>query len=458
MQRIPEHIQIKEAARSPSLLRRTILLLAWPVAAEMSLHTITQVVDMAMVGRLGPEAVAAIGLSFRPLFFVMSIFLGIGGGTTALVARFTGAGDRDLANRTMHQALLFAAPIAFILAALLAIFSRSVIGFMGAAPDVLPLGANYIRLMSPGIMLSHLGMVATSGLRGAGDTRTTMRVSAAVNVLNVTLNYILIFGHLGFPALGVRGAGIATSTARGIGGLVILFLLCKGGLVLRLPWPNLGKWDKDLVLRILRVGLPAMIERILDSSAMILQLKMLATQGTTVVAAVTLAQNIEELSFLPAIGLSVAASTLVGQMLGRKDPDSAEGAAWQSSYLGIAFMGSMGLLFLIAPRFLLGMYGAEGELLSVGVSFLRIVGLFQVPMALSMVLAGGLRGAGDTTSVMYITSFSTWGVRLGLTALALFVFELGPIAAYTALCADWLVRALILSGRFRRGAWKSREV
>ncbi|MFO8060998.1 MAG: MATE family efflux transporter [Bacillota bacterium] len=458
MQRAYRHIELDAASRSPSLMRRAIVLLAWPVAAEMSLHTITQVVDMAMVGRLGPASVAAVGLSFRPLFFVMSIFLGIGGGTTALVARFIGAEDRNLANRTIHQALLFAAPLSFALAALLAIFSHYVVVFMGAAPDVLPLGSDYVRFMSPGIMLSHLGMVATAGLRGAGDTRTTMRVNAGVNVLNITLNYILIFGHLGFPALGVRGAAIATSTARGIGGLVILALLCRGGLILHLPWPSLNRWDRELVLRILRVGLPAMMERVLNSSAMILQLKMLATQGTTVVAAATLAQNLEELSFLPAIGLSVAASTLVGQMLGRRDPDTAEQAGWQSSYLGAAFMGTMGLLFLIAPRMLLNIYGAEGHLLSMGVSFLRIVGLFQIPMALSNILAGGLRGAGDTASVMYITSFTTWGIRLGLTALVLFVLKLGPVAAYAALCADWFIRAIILGFRFRRGAWKEQEV
>ncbi len=451
-------VPLEKARSSAYELRRTIVMLAWPVAAEMSLHTITQVADMAMVGRLGPEAVAAVGLSFRPLFFVMSVFLGIGAGTTAMVARFIGADDQPLADRTIHQALLFAAPVAVVLCGLLGVFSQSVVEFMGAEPDVLPMGSIYVRFMSPGLMLSYLGMVATAGLRGAGDTRTPLKVNAVANVLNVSLNYILIFGHLGFPAMGVRGAAIATSMTRGLGGLLLILLLLRGTLVLRIPWRSLFKWDSQLVLRILRVGLPAMAERVMQSMAMIFHIRMLATAGTTVVAATTLAQNIEEISFLPAIGLSVSASALVGQMLGTGDPDTAEQSGWQSACLGMGFMGFMGLLFILIPRVFLAIYGAEGELLKLGVQLLRIVGLFQIPMALSFVLAGGLRGAGDTTSVMLVTTSSVWIIRLGLTALILFVLDLGPVLAFAALCVDWLFRGLVFLYLFRRGRWKFRDV
>ncbi len=451
-------VPLSEAAESISKLRRVIVTLAWPVAAEMSLHTITQVVDMAMVGRLGSEAVAAIGLSFRPIFFVMSVFLGIGEGTTALVARFIGGDEDSLANRTIHQALLFAAPVALVLCGIMGVFSGTVMQFMGAEPEVLPLGSTYVRYMSAGLLFSFLGMVATAGLRGAGDTRTPLQVGAVANVLNVTFNYILIFGRLGFPAMGIRGAAIATSMTRGLGGIILVAFLYRGDRVLRIPRVNLFNWDFQMIRRILRVGLPAMAERLMQSVAMMLHFRMLATAGTTVIAAATLAQNIEEMSFLPAIGLSVSAAALVGQLLGAGDPDTAEQAGWQSSYLGIAFMGSMGLLFIAIPQVFLSIYGAEGELLTTGTTFLRIVGLVQVPMALGFVLSGGLRGAGDTTSVMFITTGSVWVVRLGLTGLVLFVLEWGAFAAYAALCADWTVRAVILIYLFRQGHWKHTEV
>ncbi len=433
-------------------------MLAWPVAAEMALQTVTMVVDMAMVGRLGPDAVAAVGLSFRPVFFIMSIFLGVGAGTTALVARFIGAGDRDLANRTMHQSLLFSFPIALVLTGILGTLSAQVIDFMGAEPGVLPLGALYVRTLSPGLLFAFLGMVATSGLRGAGDTRTPMRVNAALNVLNIGLNYVLIFGHLGFPALGVQGAALGTALSRGLGGLLLVGILFSDRVVLSIPLRSIARWDSQLVLRILRVGFPAMMERALLSSAMVLHLRMLATQGTTVVAASTLSMNIEEISFLPAIGLSVAASTTVGQMLGAGEPDGAEKSGWQSSYLSMAFMGFMGLLFLLIPHHLLAIYGAKGELLTLSVVFLQIVGLCQIPMALSNVFAGGLRGAGDTTSVMIVTLICTWAIRLGFTYVTLFVLQLGPVIAFYGMLADWAVRAVFLTLRFRGGSWKEREV
>ncbi len=451
-------LPLSEAGRSRAALRRLIIMLAWPVAAEMSLQTVTQVVDMAMVGRLGSEAVAAIGLSFRPLFFVMSVFLGIGAGTTALVARFVGAGDRELANRTTHQALLFSAVVAAVLTGLLGIFSRQVITFMGAAPDIIPVGAAYVRITSPGLLFAFTAMVATSALRGAGDTQTSMKVNAGVNALNIFLNYVLIFGNLGFPEMGVRGAALGTTIARGMGGVVILALLCSGRLIIRIPWRGVLKWNFDLIVRLLRVAFPAMMERILFSSAMIFHLKMIATQGTTAVAAATLAQNIEEISFMPSIGLSVAAGAMVGQMLGARDPETAERAGWESSLMGVTFMGSMGVLFLAFPHILLRIYGAQGELMTLGTSLIRVVGVFQIPMAIAFVTSGALRGAGDTGSVMLVTAISTWGIRLGLTALFLFGLGLGPVAAYAAMGGDWLVRSLILTHRFRKGSWKEREV
>lgn len=451
-------LDLDEAASSRAGLRRAILLLAWPVAAEMTLHTITQMADMAMLGRLGPESVAAVGLSFRPLFVGMSVFLGMGAGTTAMVARFVGARDYPTAVRATHQAVLSAFSVAFLLALITAIFSRPIIAFMGAEPDVLPLGATYVRLMSPGLLFSFTGMVAASALRGAGDTRTSLRVNAGVNALNIVLNYILIFGHLGFPALGVMGAGIATSIARGLGGTLLLFLMFRGRLVLNLPRQNFFRVDTQMVARILRVGLPAMVERVLFSTAMVLHLKMLATLGTQTVAAATLAQSIEEISILPSIGLSVASGALVGQMLGASRPQTAEQAGWESVRIGLLFMGSMGVLFILFPALFLAIYGAEGQLLLLGQDLLRVVGAFQVPMSISLILGGAIRGAGDTRFVMHVTLFSSWFIRLGLTAIVLFWLGQGAVIAYAMLAVDWLVRTFLLVRRFRGGRWKETEV
>lgn len=451
-------LDLDQAASSPAFMRRTILILAWPVAAEMTLHTLTQMIDMAMVGRLGPEAVAAVGLSLRPLFVAMSVFLGIGAGTTALVARFTGAADKEGARVATHQSLLFAMLVALVIGSLIGVFAPQIVTLMGAEPDVLPMGTMYVRLMSPGLMFAFTGMVAASALRGGGDTRTSMQVNAVVNTLNVLLNYVLIFGHLGFPALGVTGAGIATSLARGLGGTVLLYLLFRGRLILSLPTRGFFRINIAWVTRLLRVALPAVAERLMFSLSMVIHLRMLATLGTTTVAAATLAQSVEEISILPAVGLSIASGALVGQMLGAERPDEAERAGWESVRIGLLFMGSMGLFFLLIPSVFLAIYGAEGELMDLGRDLLRVVGAFQIPMSIAFVLGGAMRGAGYTSYVMKVTLFCSWGVRLGLTALALFVFNLGPVFAYAALGMDWLVRTLLLTHRFRLGTWKETEV
>lgn len=446
-------LPLEQMARSLTLLRKTILSLAWPVAAEMFLHTLTQIVDMMMVSRLGKAPVAAVGLSFRPMFLVMSVFLGIGAGTTALVARSMGSREPETAGRVAHQAALATVAIALAFGAAIWGLAPWVQSFMGAETEVLPLGVAYMRATSWGLPFMYVGMVLTSALRGAGDTQTSMRVNAAANVLNVFLNYALIFGHFGLPRLEVQGAAIATSLARAAGGVAIIALVLRGRLAIRLP-RRLLAFDPLVFLRVVRVGIPAMLERVLFSLAMILHLRMLAVEGTVAVAAATLSQNIEELSHMPSIGLSVSASTLVGQFLGHARPDMAEVSGRECVKVALAFMGFMGALFIIWPAVFLALYAPEADVLPVAVTLLRLVGLAQPSMAVGFVLAGALRGAGDTKSVAWATAFSMWGVRLSLTYVFMNFLGWGYAGAWGAMVIDSAVRAAVVGYIFARGRWR----
>jgi len=215
-------LPLEEMASNLALLRRWVIRLAWPVAAEMFLHTLTQIVDMMMVARLGSGALAAVGLSFRPMFFTLSIFLGVGAGTTALVARAMGSRRPDEASEVAHQSAMATVVLSTGLAVLFWVFAPSILRFMGAAPSVMPLGVSYMRGLAWGMVFMYTANVLTAALRGAGDTHTSMRVNIFANVLNVVLNYVLIFGHLGFPRLEVLGAALATSISRAAGGLAII--------------------------------------------------------------------------------------------------------------------------------------------------------------------------------------------------------------------------------------------
>ncbi|MDP2873492.1 MAG: MATE family efflux transporter [Bacillota bacterium] len=450
-------LPLEEMAGNLALLRRWVIGLAWPVAAEMFLHTLTQIVDMMMVARLGRNALAAVGLSFRPMFFTLSIFLGVGAGTTALVARAMGRRQPDEASEVAHQSSLATVVLSTMLAVLFWLLAPAILRFMGAAPEVMPLGVSYMRGLAWGMVFMYTANVLTAALRGAGDTHTSMRVNVVANVLNVFLNYVLIFGHLGFPRLGVLGAAVATSISRAAGGIVIIWLVLRGRLVVSRP-----KWllevKPEVFWRVFRVGVPATAERMLLSVAMILHLKMVAVEGTIAVAAATLAQNIEEISHMPSIGLSVSASALVGQFLGHGRPDAAERSGRECVRIALAFMGLMGLLFVAAPGLWLALYAPEADLVPVATTLVRWTGVAQPFMAVGFVLSGALRGAGDTRSVMYATALSMWVVRLGLTYVFMSLLGWGAAGAWMAMAADAAVRALIMVLVFARGAWKKVKV
>lgn len=437
---------------------KRILLLAWPVTAQMFLQTLAQIVDMAMVGRLGKAAIAAVGLSFRPLFVGQAIFLGLGVATTALVARNIGAGDRDTATHAAEQSLLTTSVLAFLLAAFGYIFAKQITLFMGAEDEVIGLGATYLKGFSPGLMFLMLGTIMTAALRGAGDTKTPFYAGVISNVVNVVGNYVLIFGKLGFPALGVFGAAVATSFSRVVAAVIMFAVLVRGRGGLHLKWQHFSAIDWSMVTRLFRIGIPAALERFIQSFAMMLHVKILATLGTTAVAVSTLSGNIEQLSFMPSIGFAVAASTLVGQNLGANQPEEAEKSGWGAMKLCALFMGVMGVLFILIPHVFVRIYTNDPTVVEPAKTILRIVGLTQLPQALAFVASGGLRGAGDTTAVLWIGALGNMVLRIGISYIAIVILGWGLWSAYLAVLVDWLVRSSLLVVRFKSGRWKEVEV
>lgn len=446
---------VQQATALPgAAIRRLVLALAWPVMAEMALQTVTQVVDMAMVGRLGAPAIAAVGLSFRPLFIGHAVFLGLGSAATAMVARFTGAGERAHATRAAEQALLSSAALAGLFGLILWVHSERIILAMGGSGELVRLGSLYIRGLAPGMICMLLSIIMTSALRGAGDTRTPMQVNIGANVINVAGNYLLIFGHFGFPRLEVYGAALATSFARLVAMVALSYVMFRGRKRVALTGRGLARADFGLIARFFRIGLPAAAERILLSVGLAVHLRLVAGLGTVAIAAATLAGNVEQLSFMPALGFSVAAAALVGQSLGARDLERARAAAWESARMAAAFMGAMGLAFFLIPSLFIKLFTNDPALLGPGVSLLRIVALAQVPTAIAQVLAGALRGAGDTTPVLLITAASTGLVRIGLTFLLISSLGFGLQAAWWAVTLDWVVRALLAAYKFRAGGWQ----
>lgn len=435
-----------------------VIMLAWPVMAEMFLQTLAQMVDMAMVGRLGKAAIAAVGLSFRPLFVGQAIFLGLGVATTALVARFIGAGDKAKATRAAEQSMLTSSILALALAAFGYYFARQITVFMGAKDDVIGLGTSYLLGFSPGLFFLMLATIMTSALRAAGDTKTSFYAGAVSNGVNVIGNYILIFGKFGFPAMGVLGAALATSLSRLVMAAILFVALLKGKGGLHLNWRDFAVVDWDMITRLFKIGIPATLERFIQSLSMMLHLKILATLGTTAVAISTLSGNIEQLSFMPTIGFSVAASALVGQNLGAQRPEEAERSGWGAMRLAAYFMGTMGLLFILIPGVFIRIYTSDPSVVGPAAAILRLIGLTQLPQAIAFVASGVLRGAGDTRAVLGIGIIGNVVLRLGISYLLIIVLRGGLWSAYVAVLIDWLIRGGFLFHWVKAGNWKRIKV
>ncbi|MFQ5815222.1 MAG: MATE family efflux transporter [Candidatus Hydrothermarchaeaceae archaeon] len=429
-----------------------IVSLAWPAILGNLTYTLVSIIDMAMVGTLGPAAVASVGLGGLFLWVAYSAMSSVSVGTTALVARFKGAGEDREKNSVMAQSILIVALLSVFITLAGVLFSDDVLAFMGAEREVVSMGGTYLRVIFLSSLFVFVAFVSESGLRGAGDTRTPMKIDLFINGVNILLDYLLIFGKFGLPQLGVLGAAIASAIAFTLGGLIHLAVLSSGRYAVRLN-PSLMHSDFGLMRRLLRIGIPASIERLVMSGSFMVYTGIIMAFGTVPLAATQIGIRIEAFSFMPGIGFSVAAAALVGQSLGAKDREKAYSVGWETSRLAVLFMGGVGLvMFLFAP-WLVTIFTRDPEVIRLGTLYLRIVGVLQPFQALLFVLAGGLDGAGDTRWVLYTTVFGLWLMRLPLAYFSGVTLGLGVLAAWLAMMVDVILRSVILGQRYRSKAW-----
>jgi len=435
-------------------VRQQVNRLAWPAMAEMLLMTLTHMVDMIMVGQLGPAAIAAVGLSTQPMFLLLGLFQALASGGTALVARAVGAGDDRLANAIARQAAVATLLFGLLVGAAGWALSPAVPRLMGAELAVQGPAADYFRIIMLSMPIVTLTFVLGAVLRGSGDTRTPMQVNAAANLVNVAGNYVLIFGHLGFPALGVTGAALATAGARGLAGLLLLAWLLSGRRRIHLSLRESYRPQRELLRRILRVGVPAALEQLVMRAGQVVFIRLVAGLGTAVLAAHQIALSVEWLAFMPSLGFGMAAATLVGQGIGASRPEWSEKAAYETRRIGILVLTAIGIGLLFFGEAIVRLYTKDPEVVAMGAQALRIMAVTQPFMAVNFIMAGALRGAGDTRWPLLTTATGIWGVRVLLGYLLAVLAGLGLAGAWMAMAADHMVRATLLTLRFRAGRWK----
>jgi len=434
-------------------MRRQIFELAWPAILGNLLQTIVSMVDLVMVGRLGAAAVASVGLGGQMLWFSHALMVSVSVGTTALVARFIGAKQKRDAEHVLMQSLILVLLLSTLLTVFWYVCAERMLLLIGAAEEVAELGGMYIRIVFLSTPSIFLIFTAEGALRGAGDTKTPMKVGATMNVINVILNYILIFGKLGFPVLGVKGAGIATATAFAWASVTYLVIFSSGKFVLSISRHDLS-FDTEMIKRIIRIGIPASIQRVIMSSSMILYVSIIAGFGTTALAAHQIGLRVESLSYMPGFGFAVAATALVGQNLGAQNPQKAEESGWEAAKLCAVLMGAAGLFMILFPKPMARLFDADADVVNLAAWYLRIVAVSEPPLAVIFTLAGGLQGAGDTRSPLYISVFGLWLFRIPLAYFLGIVLGWGAVGAWTGMTVDTFVRGGLYIYRFRKGKWK----
>ncbi|MGI6359024.1 MAG: MATE family efflux transporter [Bacillota bacterium] len=447
--------QLQHPEVPQSEIRQKILGMVWPATIENVLQMLVSIVATGMVGKLGAEAVAAVGLSSRLTHILWAIFSAIGTGATVLIARSVGANNPQAAHRTAKQALFLAVGLVLTLAVAIWANAGSLLRML-FNPDASLLDSShrFLRLAIWGAPFMAVMQVVGAILRGAGNTKTPMQVAFAVNVVNVILNYVFIYGPLGLPAMGMMGAAWAMVTSQLLGGLLALFVITRPISVVSLSMRQGYRPDVSEMRKILGIGVPAAFEHLFWQGATIVMMGLIVSFGTEALAAHQLGLNAEALSYMPSAGFGIAATAFVGQSLGARRKDLAVRYVKEISLWGILLTIVTGGLLIVIPERILGMLSNDAEVIRLGAIYLRMMGFVQLPSLMSGVWNGALRGAGDTRAPMVIGGIGIWGIRIPLS----FVFGkwmgMGVIGVWVAMTVDLVLRFILSWWRYRAGRWQ----
>lgn len=441
-------------------LRREVLRQAWPVVLQNVLHTLMFYVDTYMVSRLGPEAMAAMGVVGPVAHTITSVLSALSIGTIAIVARAWGEGDRARQEREAAASLavgvVLGAPLALLGYVALPEIAR--LFPVPDAPSVLGMARGFLRYQGASLVFFCVYISATGVLRAAGRTAFAMVATLAANGLNVFLNWVFIYGNLGAPRMGVAGSALATASALAFECVVVLGYLWSPRSPIRLTLASFRRVTRESLGRLVRVSVPAAIEPVILQSGFLVYNRVITELGVVAMAAHRAAITVESLTFMPGWGFAVAGSAVVGQFLGARRPDKAEAGFRESARISTYLMSTIGVVFLFAavPLVRLFLRGPEAEPAVGAAALCLAISAFEQPfLALSMALGGALRGAGDTRSPVLVAVVGVWAVRVPLAWLLAFPAGLGIVGIWMTMIADWAARTAIFTLLFRRGRWKS---
>lgn len=438
-------------------LRRAVILLAIPMVLEMVMESLFAVVDIYFVSKLGDAAMAGVALTESVLTLVYTAAVGLSIGVTALVARRIGEGDRDGAARAASQAVLLGVLLAVVFGVAGVLWAGDILRLMGADQTVVATALPYTRIMLGSNIVILLLFLQNAAFRGAGDAAIAMRVLWIANGLNIVLDPLLIFGLGPFPELGVQGAAIATTIGRGTAVLVQVYTLLRLGGKLRIRRPHL-RIQPQVMARLVRLSATGTLQTFIGTASWIGLIRVMASFGAEALAGYVIAIRVVLFAILPAWGLSNAAATMVGQGLGAGDPQRAERAVWISCRMNLAFLGALGVFFVVFAPAIVSLFGGTGAATATAIDGLRIVSIGFVFYAYGMVLTAAFNGAGAVWTPTILNLFCFWLWEIPLAWVLAYPAGLGPNGVFIAMTVAFSTLAVVSAVLFRRGRWKQVKV
>lgn len=429
--------------------------MAWPAVCESFFIALAGMVDSLMVSSMGASAVAAVGLTTQPKFMGLALFFAMNVSVSALVARRRGEKNQRSANQILLVAILFVIVATVVISSACVMWANEIINFCGSAPETHEPAVIYYRIIMGCMIFNVLSMVINAAQRGSGNTMIAMRTNIVSNVVNIIANYLLIQGHLGFPALGIAGAAIAT-----VFGTVIACIMSFASLFRRDGFVSIYyimeqqiRPALEPVISIIKLGFSVFIEQILMRVGFMSTAMMAAKMGTNALAAHQVGMNILGLTFSFGDGMQVAAVALIGRSLGEGSPDKAKAYGKTCRMIGLGISCVLAVVYFFGGEWLYHLFFAEQEIVDIGVMIIRImiiIVLFQVSQVIYM---GCLRGAGDTTYTAIASTISVTIIRSSASYFFGFVMGLGMAGIWMGILADQISRFLFASIRFKQGKW-----
>ena len=434
-----------------------LVILAIPMILEMSMESLFAVVDIFFVAKLGSDAIAIVGLTESVMALIYAVAFGLAIGATATIARRTGEKDLAGAAKAAAHVIYLGVIVSIVISAIGIIFAPDILRLLGGKERLIEEGSRFMRIMVGGNAVVLFIFLLNAIFRGAGDAAIAMRVLWLANGLNIILAPCFIFGVGFFPELGVTGAAVGTTIGRGCGVLYAAWHLMRPGRrihVDRASWA----FDGTLLWKLLRLSSTGVFQLLVATASWTALMPIMAGFGEVAIAGYVIALRVVMFALLPALGLSNAAATMVGQNLGAGKPERSEAAVWAAAKFNAAFYFGVGVVFWLFSSQIIGLFTQEPEVLRYGTSALHIIAYGFAFYGLGMVLETAFNGAGDTWTPTYLNIFVFWMFEIPAAYVLAYYFEMGPAGVFWAITIAFSLLAIASALLFKRGKWKLKEV